>query len=301
MNEDGAIHPSAPAAPDPPPVRVWTIYLFFALTLVALLVTTSVAVVASYAGTHGPQEELTVSRLATFATTGRMLILSMWVTAATLIGCTLVALRSSKTNLKQTLGRELSRLSPVSLLLVMLGAPALGSVLEALTLLVDVEPSGTLKLIADAVAQMRGAEMFLFAVGITVGPALGEELMFRGYIQPRLIARYGVTAGIAITSALFGLLHMDALQSPLAGILGLYIGLVAYHTGSLWPAILTHGFNNLLSVAMLYFFPDAQRDAPAALMTGAIGLVVFVYCLRHVLSMSVHRASARLVEHLPQD
>jgi membrane protease YdiL (CAAX protease family) len=182
----------------------------------------------------------------------------------------------------------------------MLGAPALGSVLEAFTLVIDVEPSGTLKLIADAVAQMHGGEMLLFAVGITVGPALGEELMFRGYIQPRLIARYGATAGIAIASALFGLLHMDALQSPLAGILGLYIGLVAYHMGSLWPAILTHAFNNLLSVATLYFFPDAQRDTQAGLITGVIGLVVFIYCLRHVLLMSVHRKNGRPPDPFPQ-
>src|SRR5690606_6145432 len=181
-----------------------------------------------------------------------------------------------------------------------LGAPALGAVLEAFTVLIEVKPSGTLKLIADAVAQMHGAEMLLFAVGITVGPAFGEELMFRGYIQPRLVARYGVTTGIAVASALFGLLHMDALQSPLAGILGLYIGLVAYHTGSLWPAILTHGFNNLLSVASLYYFPDAERDTQASLITGAWGLALVIYCLRYLLSTSLHRTNQRPSEALAE-
>jgi len=298
-NQDGADHPSSPGAYDSR-ARIWTVYLFFALSLIALLATTSMAVVAGYKSSYGSTEGMTVEGLARFATTGRMLIVSMWVTAATLIACTLIALRLSKVSLQQSFGRKFLCLSPGSLLLVMLGAPALGAVLEAFTVLIEVKPSGTLKLIADAVAQMHGAEMLLFAVGITVGPAFGEELMFRGYIQPRLVARYGVTTGIAVASALFGLLHMDALQSPLAGILGLYIGLVAYHTGSLWPAILTHGFNNLLSVASLYYFPDAERDTQASLITGALGLALFIYCLRYLLSTSVHRTNQRPSESLAE-
>jgi membrane protease YdiL (CAAX protease family) len=165
----------------------------------------------------------------------------------------------------------------------MVGAPALGAVLEVLTAALSVETRGTLKIIAEAIAGARGLEIPLFVLGITIGPALGEELMFRGYIQPRLIARHGPKVGIAVTSALFGLLHMDALQSPLAGILGAYIGFVAYQFGSLWPAVLVHGFNNLLSVTLLFLFPDSGEQRDVSFISGGIGLLVFAFCVHHVL------------------
>src|SRR5262249_47982166 len=44
-------------------------------------------------------------------------------------------------------------------------------------------------------------------LAIGVGPGLGEELFCRGFLGRGLVGRYGVTAGILLTSLFFGIMH----------------------------------------------------------------------------------------------
>ncbi len=45
-------------------------------------------------------------------------------------------------------------------------------------------------------------------VAFAVAPALGEELVFRGVIGRGLIARWGLPAGVLITSVMFAAIHV---------------------------------------------------------------------------------------------
>jgi membrane protease YdiL (CAAX protease family) len=63
--------------------------------------------------------------------------------------------------------------------------------------------------------------------------AFGEELLFRGALQPLI--------GLVPAALVFGLLHATSLPHIiLAGILGLWMGLLFYWTGDLWPPIAAH-------------------------------------------------------------
>ncbi len=63
--------------------------------------------------------------------------------------------------------------------------------------------------------------------------ALGEELLFRGALQPLI--------GLVPVAILFGLLHATALVHViLATLLGLWLGWLYQWTGSLWPPIAAH-------------------------------------------------------------
>jgi membrane protease YdiL (CAAX protease family) len=63
--------------------------------------------------------------------------------------------------------------------------------------------------------------------------ALGEELLFRGAMQPLL--------GLVPVAVVFGLLHATALAHiVLAGVLGLWLGLLYHWSGNLWSPIAAH-------------------------------------------------------------
>ena len=82
-------------------------------------------------------------------------------------------------------------------------------------------------------------------LSITVMAALVEELLFRGAIQGHLL-RKGMKPlhAILISSAIFGIIHMNPIQVPFAFAIGLIFGWLYYRTGSLVPGIIGHFINN---------------------------------------------------------
>jgi len=82
-------------------------------------------------------------------------------------------------------------------------------------------------------------------------PALGEELIFRGIVQ-RIFMRWVASPHVAIwiCGALFSAIHMQWLGFFPRWLLGVELGYLAWYTGSLWPAVLSHATHNALSVWM---------------------------------------------------
>jgi uncharacterized protein len=91
--------------------------------------------------------------------------------------------------------------------------------------------------------------------------ALAEEILFRGLLGKRLIARFGFMVGNSVQAALFGAIHLVVLLSPAAS-MGLGIFTVAVTTalgfangwlnerfgsGSILPGWAAHGSANLLT------------------------------------------------------
>lgn len=99
-------------------------------------------------------------------------------------------------------------------------------------------------------------------IAVIIWPALGEEYLFRGILQPTLtnMTRKPVTA-IVITSLLFAASHIPTYilassGSTLLGWSGLlpimlmsfFWGYGYYRTGALWPWILIHAFSDLVTL-----------------------------------------------------
>ena len=57
----------------------------------------------------------------------------------------------------------------------------------------------------------HGQNGFLFPLALMIGatPAICEELLFRGYIQTRLVRSLGPLLGVGIASFLFAAFHLD--------------------------------------------------------------------------------------------
>jgi membrane protease YdiL (CAAX protease family) len=88
-----------------------------------------------------------------------------------------------------------------------------------------------------------------------MGPA--EEIYWHGFVQRRLVERYGAKVGILGTAAVYALVHAASLNPMLilaAGVCGLYWGLLYQREQNLIPLIISH---SLWDVLIFVLFPMA--------------------------------------------
>ncbi len=99
---------------------------------------------------------------------------------------------------------------------------------------------------------LLGSGTFGFIINIlimAVLPAIGEEFMFRGVIQKHLIEwTKKPHLAIAISAIIFSAVHFQFYGFVPRVLLGILFGYLVYYSGSLWPAIFAHFFNNLMAV-----------------------------------------------------
>ena len=135
-------------------------------------------------------------------------------------------------------------------ILVGLAAPMLGGWLTHLLAHGHKVPQDIQRVGAEAVLPMRVA---LMVIVVTIGP-LVEELLFRGVLLSALMRRLRVGWAVAACSLLFALVHLPDLgflwyALPDLALLAAALAWLRLHSGSIWPAVLAHGINNLLAVA----------------------------------------------------
>lgn len=137
--------------------------------------------------------------------------------------------------------------------------------------------------------QMNSTWAIPFIVLIGLLPGVCEEVLFRGYMQRRLIDRWGPVAGILATSIVFGLFHVTPHGIALATILGLWLGILAYRTGSIWSGIFCHalinsGWNIWQVGKQLWGFPETPTLTFSVLgitfMLGTFAVAVWVVLIQ---------------------
>ncbi len=109
--------------------------------------------------------------------------------------------------------------------------------------------------------------LVLFVIAIL--PAVGEELVFRGLIQPGFIAMTGsVHFGVWLTAIMFGLIHVQFAGLLPRIFLGAVLGFLAVASGRLWIPILAHALYNGAQVvaARLGALEITPTEAPVASM-----------------------------------
>jgi len=137
--------------------------------------------------------------------------------------------------------------------IVGLTTPLVGGLLTALlahgkTVTQDIQDLGLQTPLALRIA--------LVVVVASLGP-LVEELLFRGVLLSALMQRWRAGWSIAISALLFALVHLPSMQwqwyaLPDLALLAAALAWLRLRSGSLWPAVLAHGINNLLAVVVWF-------------------------------------------------
>jgi membrane protease YdiL (CAAX protease family) len=110
----------------------------------------------------------------------------------------------------------------------------------------------------EELLQARISILLFGVLGVLVAP-LVEETLFRGFLYPVLARRLGVTAGIAITGVLFGLMHAAQLGGALGQIallilVGVILTWVRARTRTVAASFLVHlGYNGLQLAGYLIY------------------------------------------------
>lgn len=88
-------------------------------------------------------------------------------------------------------------------------------------------------------------EVWPVLLSVALLPAVCEEFLFRGTLQPLLVRATGnLHFGIWVSAALFSAIHLQFFGFVPRMLLGAAFGYLVAYSGSLWPAVLGHFVNN---------------------------------------------------------
>lgn len=97
------------------------------------------------------------------------------------------------------------------------------------------------------------SDFALAFIVIAVLPGIGEELLFRGMLQPELKRATGnIHAAIWISAILFSAIHLQFFGFVPRMLLGVLFGYLYYWSGNIVVPMLAHFINNGFSVVMIY-------------------------------------------------
>jgi hypothetical protein len=122
--------------------------------------------------------------------------------------------------------------------------------------------------VSQNVVQMgRGASselrIPLLLIVIGIGP-LVEELLFRGVLLSALMQRLRLGVAVAVCVGLFAAVHLPGLDFkwyalPDLMLLATALCWLRLKSGSLWPAVVAHGINNLFAMTAVFIAAAQQH------------------------------------------
>lgn len=147
---------------------------------------------------------------------------------------------------------------PILLMAVGLIVYADGALIIVMVALSKLDAQSTEELIFETVS---GSRLHFFVLAVILAPIF-EETLFRGLLFSRLTHKWGMTTGIIVSSAIFGLLHFEFVLG--AFVIGVVMCALYIKTRTLLVPIGLHAIYNL-SIWLLTFAelePDATYTSP---------------------------------------
>jgi membrane protease YdiL (CAAX protease family) len=140
-----------------------------------------------------------------------------------------------------------------------------------------VQPGGEQTVTEDLGLEKGTFYLLLGGVLVVVVAPVAEEVFFRGFFYRALRTSLPVWAAALIDGVVFGLIHFTGTETlpilPVLALLGVIFCLVYERTGSLYPVIALHAFNNTIA------FGAQTGDSESWLLGGALGMAMVVACM----------------------
>ena len=132
----------------------------------------------------------------------------------------------------------------------------------------------------DFVAVETTLDILLLFGAAVLAAAVCEEFLFRGLLLQLLRRRSGWLVAIVSSALLFAVFHLNPVVLAPVGLVGAYLAVLVWRSGSLYPAILAHALNNGLALfASQIFAADEQTYEQHVMGTLGLASTVFVIML----------------------
>jgi membrane protease YdiL (CAAX protease family) len=245
MCTETAVHPVAASKP-----RVWTVFIVLVAgwvlgTFGQIMVLAIWGIVRGVSlGIHGvpPEEMGQVVKDETVAMLANPLAVVAFLYVPFQLGLGLTALVAgwlSPERLRARLGLIRPALPAWGFPMVAVGSLApLAVGLAVASLLLPLAPP------LSSAGQTSLATSLALVFFFSVVPPFVEELFFRGYVQRRLLQRWPPVVAILVTAALFAVSHGNLALMTITFLMGIWLGVLAWRTGSVWPSMVCHAFWN---------------------------------------------------------
>lgn len=102
----------------------------------------------------------------------------------------------------------------------------------------------------------------LILLVIAVMPAIGEEILFRGFLFGSLRERLGRRWAILVSAVVFGIFHMSLVKLLPTALLGAAFAYILSCTGSIYMTMAFHFVNNAVSALIMKFPEQAMKVVP---------------------------------------
>ncbi|MDZ4689267.1 MAG: CPBP family intramembrane glutamic endopeptidase [Planctomycetaceae bacterium] len=133
-------------------------------------------------------------------------------------------------------------------------------IVDGLPMLKWLDEANTVEYLQEIAGSMSLPMLLLI---VAVGPAFAEELVFRGVIGRGLVARWGLVAGVLMTSLLFAAVHMHPVHVIAVVPIGIALHLIYLATRSFWTPVLLHFLNNAWASVASQMASTGNVDAAA--------------------------------------
>ena len=133
------------------------------------------------------------------------------------------------------------------------------------------------------------SEWIVRILGLAVGAAVAEEVLFRGFIQKSLEgSSLGRSGAILLTSFLFAAMHFIPQGLPSYALAGLVLGVTAIATESILVPILIHAVNNASAILLLNVADLESLGQPIWIPAGILvpAALIFTLTLAHYVRRS---------------
>jgi len=95
------------------------------------------------------------------------------------------------------------------------------------------------------------SEFIIIFLSAVIFAGLFEEMLFRGFVQTTFEKTFNITPAILITAIVFGMIHMNPWWLIQISFLGIFLGIMAWKSESIFPSMIVHFINNGLSLIFI--------------------------------------------------